>query len=232
MFLQMLLTSFFLGLSGSVHCSLMCGPLASLSCKGQNQKTGYFVARIATYTILGFASGLLMTTVVKPYFQNTSRFFAIAFGTVLALISTIQLISLIFKKNLFFSFKSLPLKNVNYFINTAISRSPFSKPVTLGAITGLLPCGLLYLALLQAALFAHPLKSGIAMAVFGLSTTPALWLSTQAIDFAKKSKILSSRFLFPLLTMISALLILLRSLVSHPFSIVERYLPFLASICH
>jgi hypothetical protein len=46
----------------------------------------------------------------------------------------------------------------------------------LGALNGLLPCGLVYSALLLAATAGGPLAGGAGMAVFGLSTVPALFV--------------------------------------------------------
>jgi sulfite exporter TauE/SafE len=47
-------------------------------------------------------------------------------------------------------------------------------PFALGAVTGALPCGVAYLAALQAAALASPVAGAASMAAFGAGTVPAL----------------------------------------------------------
>jgi sulfite exporter TauE/SafE len=47
-------------------------------------------------------------------------------------------------------------------------------PFALGATTGLLPCGVVYLAAVEGALSASPVEGGVWMASFGLGTVPVL----------------------------------------------------------
>jgi hypothetical protein len=50
-----------------------------------------------------------------------------------------------------------------------------SAPYILGALWALMPCGLLYSALMVAALTSTPLEGGLTMALFALGSSVSLW---------------------------------------------------------
>jgi sulfite exporter TauE/SafE len=56
----------------------------------------------------------------------------------------------------------------------AFRQGSSTRVLALGALNGLLPCGLVYSALLVAASTGGPLTGAAGMAVFGLGTLPAL----------------------------------------------------------
>ncbi|MFH1568589.1 MAG: sulfite exporter TauE/SafE family protein, partial [Gemmatimonadota bacterium] len=49
-----------------------------------------------------------------------------------------------------------------------------ASPLAMGLLLGLLPCGLVYAALIAAAALGSPLRGGAGLALFGLGTVPAL----------------------------------------------------------
>ena len=57
------------------------------------------------------------------------------------------------------------------------SKSPF-KLILLGGLNGLLPCGMVFAALLNAILTGEILGSALAMAAFGIGTLPAMMAVT------------------------------------------------------
>lgn len=212
MFLNMILTTALLGFSGSFHCAVMCGPLAGSACGGSRQiGISYHLARITTYTLLGFASGILTSTLSKLYFTRFTHVFSLGFAAIVLTVAVMQLTSFSFhKKPLHFLNPKLRTR-FNGILSQAISASPFSKPATLGVATAFLPCGFLYLGLVQAALFAHPLKSAAAMGVFAISTTPALWLGTGLALGIKKYLPRRTQYLFPVLSIFAAFFVVARS---------------------
>ena len=59
----------------------------------------------------------------------------------------------------------------------------------LGLLNGLLPCGLVYFFAIAAASTADPLYGALVMAVFGLSTIPALFSLGFFVGLFKQTKI-------------------------------------------
>lgn len=169
------LTGFLLGLTSNFHCIGMCGPIAmAIPVKRKNNFTvlsgalQYNLGRIITYSILGLLVGSIGLTI------NT-----LGFLQWLSIIAGIGLI-LIAWRHVFSSFFSarLPQLRIQSFLNAGLgkiikSKSPF-KLLFLGSLNGLLPCGMVYAALLNALLTGEILFSGIAMAAFGIGTLPAM----------------------------------------------------------
>jgi sulfite exporter TauE/SafE len=82
----------------------------------------------------------------------------------------------------------------------------------LGFLNGLLPCGLVYLALAGALVSYHPAQGALFMAAFGLGTVPALLgvaLSGNVVGITWRS---SLRKLAPLLATAIAILFIIRGL--------------------
>jgi len=63
----------------------------------------------------------------------------------------------------------------------AIARKNLAARYVFGLATGLLPCGLVYAALLLAVAAAHPLDGALTMVAFGVGTLPALLLLTEGV---------------------------------------------------
>jgi hypothetical protein len=59
-------------------------------------------------------------------------------------------------------------------VSAALGRRVPGHPFALGLLLGLLPCGLLYSALLAAVSRGGPLEGALALVAFGLGTAPAL----------------------------------------------------------
>lgn len=170
--------AFFQGIGSSLHCIGMCGPLA-LSFQAQDVpkwKTSliYNLGRFFSYAFIGLILGYTGRTVniasELAGIHMASAF--LAFG-VLAFFG----LSLIFPSlNQKFSFSHLvqkPLMPV--FGRMRRFESPYSRNFGIGALSGLLPCGVLYPA------YALAFGSGniwfglLVMVSFFLGTFPALF---------------------------------------------------------
>jgi sulfite exporter TauE/SafE len=161
-----------LGLLGSLHCAAMCGPLQlalPLPPGGVGRKIGgrliYQSGRIATYCLLGLVAGLLGRSVVLAGLQ---RWLSIALGA--AILAG------------FFAAKrtalSAPVVRLVLRLKNAMAgqwqRRDLRSLALLGALNGLLPCGLVYAAM-AGAVAQGTLASGVLfMAAFGLGTTPTM----------------------------------------------------------
>ncbi len=168
-----------MGLAGSLHCVGMCGPIAmALPYRGRSHLATlgnvllYNTGRIATYSFLGLLLGMAGKGLLALGLQN---FFSIAIGTLL-------LLAALFSFNLESRIARLPgLRQLTRWVRDQLSAvlgkgSPEGL-FTVGVLNGLLPCGMVYMAVLGA-LNAGGLVEGIAfMALFGLGTVPLMALT-------------------------------------------------------
>lgn len=178
---------FVLGLAGSLHCVQMCGPLVlSLDLSGTRAGLGghlaYHSGRILTYAVLGALAGWLGTGVnVLIAIDRVSNRAAVVAGLLMILAGLI----------LFGAVKSNRLVQIG--TNSTVARfggrllRTRARLVT-GMVLGLLPCGLIYGALLKAIATASPLSGAASMAAFGLGTAGPL------LGLGAFSSVLTQRF--------------------------------------
>jgi uncharacterized protein len=173
------LATFLMGVAGGPHCVAMCGGACAIIKRTKKSNAQYLVfhlGRILGYATLGAIAAASVkslawvssqTSVLHPLwtFFHTLLF---AWGLVL----------LVFAKQPTWadSFGRKVWNKLALFTTT--TRSTF---VT-GYLWTLMPCGLLYSALLVASLQANPLNGAVSMAAFALGTSltlffaPLLWL--------------------------------------------------------
>ncbi len=166
-----------LGLIGSFHCAGMCGPIALAiplnNNSWYNKITGslvYNLGRAITYAIMGFVFGMLGKGLVLAGFQ---KWVSIIMGV-------IMVISVLFPslyKNRFdlnskaFSF----VGNLKVKLGSLLRKRTYGSLFLIGLLNGLLPCGLVYMALAGAIATSGALSGALFMFVFGLGTLPMLF---------------------------------------------------------
>jgi sulfite exporter TauE/SafE len=166
--------AFFMGLFGSIHCAVMCGPLL-LAVQGNQELTWtvalnkvlYQVGRILTYGIFGVALGLVGQLASIQGWQVGLSLFT---GIILLLIGLIQLFKI---KNQGFS--KLQMRFVQP-IAKLMGRWLYRPGGSFlaGVLNGILPCGMLYMAAAAAMNTSSSLTSFYFMIMFGLGTLPLL----------------------------------------------------------
>lgn len=174
-------TAGLIGLGGSLHCVGMCGPLALALSRGDGGHGAYVAGRllynggrVTTYALLGGIFGLLGGTLRLAGLQQKV---SIALG-VLILLTTV--LGLAHRR---LPGAKLPARLV-HLVRTGLGRvlrlqSPIGLYLT-GVLNGLLPCGLVYMALAGSLTMDGP-QSGIAyMVAFGAGTIP-LMLATSLV---------------------------------------------------
>lgn len=179
-----LITPLTIGLIGSFHCIGMCGPIVvALPLKNQNLATKiagtllYNSGRVITYSVLGILFGLLGRGIHMAGFQQWT---SIVLGA--ALIISV-LFPFVFREkitigNLFSGFAArLIVRLKKLFTN----RSYFSL-LMIGLLNGLLPCGLVYVAIAGAINSGTVLSGALFMTLFGIGTIPLLLIATLASD--------------------------------------------------
>lgn len=164
--------AFLTGLVGSLHCVGMCGPIAlALPVGGQSvlkatlSRLLYNFGRILTYSGLGLFFGYFGKAIFIAGFQQQ---LSIMVGILLLL----SILPSHFTIN-------LPFQN---FTNSLVSsiKKLFSVKSSfgflfLGMANGLLPCGMVYMALGGALLSTSPLEGAVLMAFFGIGTAPLMF---------------------------------------------------------
>lgn len=172
--MTLLWTAVVLGFAGSLHCVGMCGPIA-VACGRRTHGHGrwaiplYHAGRIACYACLGAVMGLLGNTVA---IFGLGRGLSITTGVIVLTI-------LVLPKALRYRLQSrLGLGHIGRYINAycrpLINTQRRWTPLAFGFLNGLLPCGLVYLALGAAATSQTMLTGALYMGLFGLGTVPAL----------------------------------------------------------
>ncbi|MBF9239311.1 sulfite exporter TauE/SafE family protein [Hymenobacter sp. BT683] len=176
----MLLAGFLFGLLGSFHCVGMCGAIALALPGGVDKATSplryaggrllYNLGRVTTYATLGAAAGLVGQGLRLAGVQQG---LSIASGVLILLLVAVperytsRLASALGLNQ--------PLAWVKTTLGRLFQRPALSALYATGVLNGLLPCGLVYLALAGA--LSAPGVAGAAayMACFGLGTLPLMF---------------------------------------------------------
>ncbi len=167
------ISALLLGLASSLHCIGMCGPLVMsvpVQHLPQHKKLLgillYQFGRIGTYIILGIIAGLIGWRIGVAGWQQV---FSISMGIMI----------LFFLMSRFFFKKMKGWKWFNQKITQLISwsmhRHSFPGMYLMGAANGLLPCGMVYIAITGAMATGTIINAMLFMFVFGLGTLPALF---------------------------------------------------------
>jgi uncharacterized protein len=212
--LQLLLVAFTIGIVGSFHCVGMCGPLA-LALPLRNDSfvsrfSGaliYNAGRIVTYSFFGALFGLIG--------ESFSLFGIQQWLSVIAGITMLFFILMPRGTGLSSSTSSFITHRFSR-LRTSLGQLLFDKkPSTLfsiGLLNGLLPCGLVYMAVAGAVATADMTRSIMFMAAFGLGTLPVMWATAffgNYIGIRWRQKI---RAAFPYMMTLMACLLILRGM--------------------
>jgi sulfite exporter TauE/SafE len=164
-----------IGLLGSLHCIGMCGPIAfalpidrSSSINILSSNLIYNIGRLTTYFLIGaFLGGLGMSLSLFGIQQGLSIFI----GSLMVL-SVIIPLSKLNKNSL--PFISKGLVTLKTLLAKSLGRKSKLNLFFIGVLNGLLPCGLVYMALAGSAAMVDPIKGGLFMMSFGLGTIPLM----------------------------------------------------------
>lgn len=164
-------------LGGFAHCAGMCSPFVMLVSRRHARpavnrsalgaQLWYAGGRIATYAALGALAGTLGKVVgIAGAWIGWQRTAAVVAGLLLIGWSIATLMDLAPRVS--------PCGGWFRRVADLLRGHVPGHPVTIGLFLGLLPCGLLYTALLGAVGRDGPLDGAVALVAFGLGTTPAL----------------------------------------------------------
>lgn len=178
--------AFLMGFLGSLHCAVMCGPIM-LSMPFQKssflsnaiQLLMYQMGRISTYLLLGTIVGALGNSVRVFTNQETLSFVV---GSLLVLFTLLHFTGRHFKQ-----FNAVQAKLVHPIAKLMgkIYGLPFWGFYA-GILNGLIPCGMVYLALATSLNTGSTGDGASFMLLFGLGTTPLMLAISLGRVFFKK----------------------------------------------
>jgi sulfite exporter TauE/SafE len=159
------------GVAGNLlHCGGMCGPIImALPQRSDYFYTGlalYHAGRILTYILIGLIVGLIGESLGVAFSQQTVSIL----GGVIIILLTLE--SLWVKSKSLKLLEKLPF--FTKFWGFVFRQKSVGYSLLLGALNGLLPCGLVYIAATAAFAAGNYWNGGIYMFFFGLGTAPAL----------------------------------------------------------
>lgn len=183
-------TAFVLGFLGSFHCVGMCGPIAlAIGGKGNKKflinKVIYNLGRSLTYAILGLIVGSLGFSLSLAGIQ---QWLSIGMGLLVVLLSLSykkadKLLTVPALSGVVIWIKS----KLTHFLKSGSRTAFFST----GLVNGLLPCGMVYMALVVALGMQSPWIGAGYMFFFGLGTIPlflGLMVSGEFLPFVRRQQ--------------------------------------------
>lgn len=219
MWYTVIIPALLLGGISSLHCVGMCGPLMLAlplhRYQGISGKMGavlvYNAGRTASYAMLGCIAGLIGNRLLTPDWQQR---FAILAG-LLIILSVFPARAAVHRYS---PLRKLTDKIILPLTAFALKRDGVAGMFLLGTGNGLLPCGLVFIAL-TAAFASHSVSAGVLfMIMYGVGTTPLM--ASLALLGAVVSMPLRNTFkkITPLLTVMAGVLLLLRGFnISIPY---------------
>lgn len=208
------ITPLTIGLVGSLHCIGMCGPIVvALPLKKHNLASKisgavlYNLGRVITYSVLGILFGLLGKGIHMAGFQQwTSILLGVAM--IISVLFPFVFREKITLGNLFSGFASRLIVRLKKLFS---DRSFFSL-FMIGLLNGLLPCGLVYVAIAGAINSGTVWSGALFMAMFGVGTIPLLLIATLASDAIGQRVRLKFQKIVPAFIVLLGILFILRGL--------------------
>ncbi|MEX2597454.1 MAG: sulfite exporter TauE/SafE family protein [Salibacteraceae bacterium] len=198
-----------IGLLGSAHCAGMCGPILLTVNQGQKKPLNdvlHHSGRLLTYALFGAVAGALGNTFSIMGWQQD---FSITVGLLMVLSVLLIPLSRRFK-----AIESV-LSRVAIKFTGWIHRAGFGKNqlrFLTGVANGLLPCGLVYLAVAGAANTFTPWDGALFMLAFGAGTLPTLLIVSafgQKLNLSLRNRL---RKLIPITVFVMGCLLIVRGM--------------------
>ena len=170
------ITALLMGLAGGPHCVAMCGA----ACAGLGQAAGerrvqaltaFQLGRLTGYSLLGALAAMSVqglgwlttqSAAIRPVW-TLLHLAAMALGVVLMLQARQPV------------WLDQSARRLWARVRRFHERRGVLAPLTVGVLWALMPCGLLYSALMVAALTSHALDGALTMALFALGSSVSLW---------------------------------------------------------
>lgn len=153
------------GATGSVHCALMCGPLACTA-KGRESAVAWHLGRVVAYVTIGALLGAVGRVLSVTVLSSAQEWlpWVMAIGLVITAFDLSKRMG------------ALPFvgAGARALARQANRMGPTLRAFLLGVATPLLPCGLLYGMFLAAIASASVVGGGLMLGAFALGAVPAV----------------------------------------------------------
>ncbi|MDC7994339.1 sulfite exporter TauE/SafE family protein [Altibacter sp. HG106] len=202
------------GLLGSLHCVGMCGPIAFLlpldrqsRSKRWAQLMSYHAGRLSTYALLGALLGWVGQRFQLFGFQQQ---LSVVIGVLM--IATVLLPHRVLNRYAI----SKPLYRwvgtIKGTLGTELKKRDPGTFFTIGFLNGLLPCGLVYMAIFGAMAMGGVSYGALYMVLFGLGTVPLMTTAVYLGNFLKGSLRKKIVKVIPVVIVLVGLLFVLRGM--------------------
>lgn len=172
----MLYTALLFGLISSLHCIGMCGPIAMMlpvdrgnAAKKIIQIVTYHLGRLIAYATIGFVFGLVGKGFFIAGMQQKLSIFIGLFMILIILIPEKSFSNYNFSKPVF-----RLISKIKQVLGSQFKNKSFKSFLIIGLLNGLLPCGMVYVALFGAIAMQSTSLGILYMVLFGLGTVPLM----------------------------------------------------------
>ena len=210
----MLYSALIFGLLGSFHCVGMCGPIAFMLPVSRDNQLKKFLqillyhsGRLLAYSIIGLAFGLVGKSLNLFGFQQQ---LSVGMGILMILVVLLPLLK--FKAPKFSNPWLRLVHKVQSSLGKALKRKTPDTFFTIGFLNGLLPCGLVYLAVLGAVATTALWEASLYMFLFGLGTVPLMTTAVYSRGLLNRVPRQRVRKLVPIFVLLVGMLFILRGL--------------------
>lgn len=212
--IALLISAIGLGFASGFHCIGMCGPIALSMGLTKNQKTNFYLqnityqlGRILTYSILGAILGIIGQSFEFAGFQ---QILTIVVGVLLIIMAFFSFGGKDFASKI--PFLSKFLLKIKIKLGKILQRPDYKSRFVTGFLNGLLPCGMVYMALTASLAAGGIWQGALYMFLFGVGTFPFMFAVVFLGNFITTSLRLRILKIIPILMIILGGLFILRGL--------------------
>lgn len=184
-------TAFVAGAVGSPHCAAMCGPLV-VACSRSSAEDGRVPSftlqqsgRFLGYVLLGALAATFGNAIDGIAARDGARLVPLVIGALLAAFGVLDLLTTLRRApGAFAAGRPGVLQRIRSSLSQLAARASRMgarapravRPFLLGAVSAILPCGMLHAVALGAAGARSPIEGAVLLAAFYCGTLPALAL--------------------------------------------------------
>jgi uncharacterized protein len=213
-FAGIITSGFIMGAVSSFHCIGMCGPLALALPVYHKSEWGrvvggliYNSGRILTYSVLGLLLGLVGGFLVATKYQNI---LSISLGVIILIYLLTP--TKIAASSLLTAVANKPFLKIRRTLGTLFRSKKYSSLFSIGILNGLLPCGMIYLAISSSFISGSAFKGSLFMFSFGLGTFPVMFSVVFIGNLFGQQMRMKMKKAVPVLLFIMAVLLLMRGM--------------------
>lgn len=203
----MYIAGFLIGFLGSLHCLGMCGPIAiAMHTRSGYKSVVYNMGRVISYASIGAIFGILGSG--ASLFGLQQQLSIVAGVVVLAIAFSPKLQS----SRLLIPWQKYILRPLRKVLLAAVNKQSLPTFLFAGLLNGLLPCGLVYLAVSTAIASGSVFGSMITMIGFGLGTWPMMLAIGWGSTFLNRVYLNKLKYIVPVFAVLMGCVLIIRGL--------------------